>query len=191
MKKIGWIFLCFLFLLMTGCEDDKNLLSGIHHVEIIIKDYGTIKAELDADNAPITVTNFIDLANNGVYDGLTFHRIIKDFMMQGGDATGTEKEHFVTTITGEFSANKINNPLTHKRGALSMARSQAYNSASSQFFIVQEESEHLDGSYAVFGYVTEGLDIVDSICNEIEVTDDNGSVAEENRPVIETIKVID
>ena len=191
MKKIGLFCLCFFFLFVTGCDDQKNLLSGTHHVEIIIKDYGTIKAELDADNAPITVTNFIELAQNGVYDGLTFHRIIKDFMMQGGDATGTDKESYVTTITGEFTANKIDNPLTHKRGALSMARSQAYNSASSQFFIVQEDSDHLDGKYAVFGYVTEGMEIVDKICNEIEVTDSNGTVEEENQPVIETITVID
>ena len=193
MKKIGIICLIFCLFLITGCEEEKEVKKStiLHHAEIIIKDYGTIKVELNESEAPITVQNFIDLAENNFYDGLTFHRIIKDFMMQGGDATGTDKENMTHTITGEFSANRINNSLKHIRGAISMARSNAYNSASSQFFIVQEDSPHLDGNYAAFGYVTDGMDIVDKICDETEVTDDNGSVSIENRPVIETIKIMD
>ena len=193
MKKIGIIFLIFCLFLITGCEEEKEVKKNttLHHAEIMIKDYGTIKVELNESEAPITVKNFIDLAEKNFYDGLTFHRIIKDFMMQGGDATGTEKENIAHTITGEFSANRINNSLKHTRGAISMARSNAYNSASSQFFIVQEDSPHLDGNYAAFGYVIDGMDIVDKICDETEVTDDNGSVSVENRPVIETIKITD
>ena len=192
MKKIGIICLIFCLFLITGCEEEKkNEISGLHHAEIVIKDYGVIKVELNADEAPITVQNFIDLAQEKFYDGLTFHRIIKDFMMQGGDATGTDKENMTHNITGEFIDNKVNNSLKHTRGTISMARSNSYNSASSQFFIVQKDSSHLDGAYAAFGSVTDGMDIVDAICNNIEVTDDNGSVAIENRPVIETIKIID
>ncbi len=190
MKKIVLFLFCFSLFFLSGCEQkEENLLSGKHNIEITIKDHGVIKAQLDADAAPITVTNFIELAHEGFYDGLTFHRIIQGFMMQGGDGTskGLEKPQ----IIGEFSANKHENPLKHTRGALSMARSTAYNSASTQFFIVQEDSDHLDGLYAVFGYVTEGMDIVDEICNNTPVTDDNGSVAEENQPIIEQIKVLD
>lgn len=192
MKKIGIICLMIGFIFMTGCEEKKeSTIMGKHHAEIVIQNYGTIYVELDANQAPISVENFMTLAQNHFYDGLTFHRIIKDFMMQGGDGTGTEKESLAHTITGEFTANKVNNTLKHTRGAISMARSQAYNSASSQFFIVQKDSSHLDGKYAAFGYVTEGMDIVDKICNEAITTDDNGSIAEENRPIIETIKIID
>lgn len=172
-------------------ESVGNLLSGEHHVEIIMKDYGTIKIELDADTAPITVTNFIDLANNGFYDGLTFHRIISGFMIQGGDPQGDGTGGASKTIKGEFSANGIENDIAHKRGVISMARSQDYDSASSQFFIMHEDSASLDGQYAAFGRVTEGLEIVDKICEVTAIEDSNGTVLPENQPVIETIKVID
>lgn len=177
--------------MITGCTEEKqDLLKGKHQIEIEVETYGIIKAELDADSAPITVTNFLHLVEQDFYDGLTFHRIIKDFMMQGGDASGTDKEVLTHNITGEFTANKIHNPLKHTRGALSMARSQAYNSASSQFFIVQKESSHLDGIYAAFGYVTEGMDIVDQICNTLSPADESGIVEENLRPVIKDIRVI-
>ena len=170
---------------------NENLLSGLHHVEIDVQDYGTIAVELDADTAPISVTNFIDLANSGFYNGLTFHRIIDGFMIQGGDPEGTGRGGSGTNIIGEFSANGYVNNITHERGVISMARSQSYNSASSQFFIVQTNSPSLDGQYAAFGHVTSGMDIVDQICVDTPVTDNNGTVLAENQPVITEIRVID
>lgn len=168
-----------------------EFLTGLHHIEIAVKDMGTIAVELDADNAPITVTNFIQLAESGFYDGLTFHRIIEGFMMQGGDPLGNGTGGSKDEIKGEFSENGVDNPLSHTRGAISMARSQFYDSASSQFFIVHEDSTFLDGAYAAFGYVTEGMDIVDDICTNTTGQDENGIVPMENRPIIESVKVID
>lgn len=172
-------------------EAQTEVLSGKHHVEITVKDYGTISVELDADAAPISVTNFVKLAEEGFYDGLTFHRIIDGFMIQGGDPLGTGMGGSDETIKGEFSANGVENNLSHTRGAISMARAQNYNSASSQFFIVHEDSTFLDGQYACFGYVTEGIEVVDAICEAVPVTDNNGTVEKENQPVIESIKVND
>ena len=174
----------------VGCENSKRL-TGIHHIEIVIKNYGIIKVELDADNAPITVTNFINLAKDGFYDGLTFHRIISGFMIQGGDPEGNGNGGSGKTIKGEFKANNFKNNIEHKRGVISMARAKDYNSASSQFFIVQVDYPSLDGLYAAFGHVTSGMDIVDSIANNTPVVDNNGTVLKEDQPVIETINVID
>lgn len=174
---------------MKGAEE--NLLTGKHHVEIQVKDYGTIKVELDADAAPITVTNFVNLAKEGFYDGLTFHRIMSGFMIQGGDPRGDGTGGSDQTIKGEFSQNGVENNLLHTRGAISMARSRANDSASSQFFIVHEDSKHLDGSYAAFGYVTEGMDVVDKICEDAEPTDNNGTIPAEEQPVMTSVKVID
>lgn len=164
---------------------------GTHHVEITIKDMGTIKVELDGDAAPITVQNFLDLAGSGFYDGLTFHRIINGFMMQGGDPNGDGTGGSEQTIKGEFAENGIENDLSHTRGAISMARAQDMDSASSQFFIVHQDSTYLDGQYACFGYVTEGMDIVDQICENTPVEDGNGTVLPENQPVIESIVITD
>ena len=193
MKKfrflLGIVLIPLLFL--TGCSSDEETLTGKHHAEIIVQDYGTIKVELDADQAPITVQNFIDLANSGFYDGLTFHRIIEGFMIQGGDPNGDGTGGSGHTIRGEFTQNGINNTLSHTRGAISMARSSAMNSASSQFFIVHEDYTYLDGSYAVFGYVTEGMDVVDAIATSVTAEDTNGTVATENHPVSEKKTIID
>lgn len=172
-------------------EAQTEVLSGKHHVEITVKDYGTISVELDADAAPISVTNFVKLAEEGFYDGLTFHRIIDGFMIQGGDPLGTGMGGSDETIKGEFSANGVENNLSHTRGAISMARAQNYDSARSQFFIVHEDSTFLDGQYACFGYVTEGIEVVDAICEAVPVTDNNGTVEKANQPVIESIKVND
>ncbi|MGN0432704.1 MAG: peptidylprolyl isomerase [Lachnospiraceae bacterium] len=174
-----------------SADNAEELLTGKHHVEITIKDMGVISVELDADAAPITVTNFVNLAEEGFYDGLTFHRIIEGFMMQGGDPLGNGMGGSDNPIVGEFASNGIENPLSHIRGAISMARANDPDSASSQFFIVHEDSTFLDGNYAAFGYVTEGMDIVDTICETTTGQDANGMVPEENRPVIESIKVID
>lgn len=165
--------------------------SNMHHVEIKVKDYGTIKVELDEDAAPITVENFMKLAGEGFYDGLTFHRIIDGFMIQGGDPLGNGTGGSDDSIKGEFSSNGVENDISHVRGTISMARSQVKDSASSQFFIVHKDSPHLDGDYAGFGSVTEGMEIVDQICKDVQVEDSNGTVSAENQPVIETITVID
>jgi peptidyl-prolyl cis-trans isomerase B (cyclophilin B) len=194
MKKI-FAFAAALALLLgilTACgSGNSDELSGKHHVEIVIRDYGTIAVELDADAAPITVANFLKLAKSGFYDGLTFHRIINGFMMQGGDPEGTGMGGSSEKIKGEFSANGVKNDLSHTRGAISMARSQAMDSASSQFFIVHQDSTFLDGQYACFGYVTDGMDVVDAICETVPVVDNNGTVQDGHQPVMETIRVID
>lgn len=165
--------------------------SGKHHVAITVRDYGTITVELDADAAPITVQNFLDLAGSGFYDGLTFHRIMEGFMIQGGDPEGTGMGGSDKTIKGEFSANGVENPLSHTRGAISMARSSAMDSASSQFFIVQKDSTFLDGQYACFGYVTNGMEVVDAIAADAQPTDGNGTIPADQQPVIESVKVLD
>ena len=171
--------------------DTTQELTGIHHADISIRDYGDIQVELDADTAPVTVTNFVKLAQEGFYDGLTFWRIMDGFMMQGGDPKGNGTGGSGETIKGEFSSNGIENDISHVRGTISMARSTDPDSASSQFFIVQADSTFLDGDYAAFGHVTEGMDIVDKICEEAKPTDDNGTIKADEQPVIESIKVID
>lgn len=172
--------------------DNAELLSGKHHVEIEVQDYGTVSVELDADAAPITVTNFIKLANEGFYDGLTFHRVVAGFVLQGGDPEGNGTGGSDESIKGEFSENGVENNLSHTRGAISMARANPYDSASSQFFIVLEDATFLDGGYAAFGYVTDGMEIVDKICEETPVADmETGLVNAEDQPVITKITVVD
>ncbi len=163
----------------------------LHHIEIDVANYGKIEVELDATTAPITVANFLKLAGDGFYDGLTFHRIMDGFMIQGGDPEGTGMGGSGETIKGEFAENGVENNLSHVRGVISMARSMEKDSASSQFFIVQADSTFLDGQYASFGYVTAGMEIVDKICKDVQPEDDNGTVAAENQPVITSVKVID
>lgn len=163
--------------------------SGTHHATIEVEGYGTIALELDADSAPVTVSNFAKLANEGFYDGLTFHRIIQGFMMQGGDPKGNGTGGSGETIVGEFSGNGIDNPIKHVRGTISMARSSAMDSASSQFFIMQEDADYLDGQYAAFGHVTDGLDVVDAICDSAKPSDNNGTIAPADQPRIVSIRV--
>ena len=134
-------------------------------IKIEVKGFGTIMVELDKEAAPKTVENFEKLVSEGFYDGLTFHRIIKGFMIQGGDPLGNGTGDSKVKIPGEFKSNGWDNPISHKRGVISMARAQNPNSASCQFFIVHEDSEFLDGDYAAFGHVTEGMDVVDAIAS--------------------------
>lgn len=166
----------------TPAPLDENLT---YYAVIEIEEYGAITVELNQSEAPITCANFVELADGGFYDGLTFHRIIEDFMMQGG----APKEAEAQAIVGEFASNGIENNLAHTRGAISMARTKVKNSASSQFFIVHADSPHLDGDYAAFGYVVEGIEVVDLVCQSSNPVDGNGTIAEEDQPVIKTITI--
>lgn len=187
------IFLALIIIFVIGLNVNKTTyLKGIYNIEININDYGSIYLELDADNSPITVTNFISLVNDRFYDGLTFHRIIDGFMIQGGDPLGNGTGGSQNKIKGEFSENGIKNNILHKRGVISMARSSDYDSASSQFFIMQQDNSNLDGLYASFGKVTEGIEIVDDIISNVaQYGDENGLIKEEFQPKINYIKVIE
>ena len=175
----------------TTKVDTSNSLKGKHLVEITVENYGVIQLELDADTAPITVTNFVKLAKEGFYDGLTFHRIIDGFMIQGGDPEGNGTGGSDEEIYGEFTANGHKNDISHLRGVISMARSSKPNSASSQFFIVHKDSPHLDGNYAAFGHVLSGMEVVDAICENTPVQDGNGTVAAANQPKITSVRVLE
>ena len=198
MKKIIPALMAALCLALTACGQTPADASasaaepiGKYTAVIDIADYGAITLELDGDSAPLTVANFVKLAKDGFYDGLTFHRIMDGFMMQGGDPNGNGTGGSDETIPGEFSANGYDNPISHTRGTISMARAQDPNSASSQFFICQADSTFLDGNYAAFGHVTEGMDVVDAICADAQPTDDNGTIPPEAQPVINSITIQD
>lgn len=185
MKKIIALLLCaVLALCLFGCGKEKLEQGTVYYADIVIADYGTVTVKLDQQAAPITVENFVNLANEGFYNGLTFHRIIAGFMMQGGAS-----ENPPESIVGEFASNGHENPLEHTRGAISMARTPDPDSASSQFFIVHQDSPHLDGDYACFGYVAEGIEVVDAVCKTAEPIDGNGSIAAEAQPVITSITI--
>lgn len=196
MKKI-FAIICAIGLVfaLAGCGDKAPEApktdapaSGEEEIAVItVKDYGTIEVKLDRQAAPITVENFVKLVNEGFYDGLTFHRIISGFMIQGGDPNGNGTGGSGENIKGEFSQNGVENPIEHVRGTISMARAMDPDSASSQFFIVHEDSKSLDGAYAGFGTVISGMEVVDAICENVSVEDENGTVLPENQPVIESI----
>ena len=198
MKKIIPALMAALCLALTACGQTPADASasaaepiGKYTAVIDIADYGAITLELDGDSAPLTVANFVKLAKDGFYDGLTFHRIMDGFMMQGGDPNGNGTGGSDETIPGEFSANGYDNPISHTRGTISMARAQDPNSASSQFHICQADSTFLDGSYAAFGRVTDGMDVVDAICADAQPTDDNGTIPPEAQPVINSVTIQD
>lgn len=172
-------------------ESKTTDTKGKHHAKIKVKNYGTIEVELDGDTAPITVANFIKLVNEKFYDGLTFHRIMSGFMIQGGDPLGNGTGGSDETIKGEFSSNGVENNISHKRGVISMARSSDPDSASSQFFIMHQDSTYLDGEYAAFGKVTKGMKVVDKICEDATPTDGNGTIEKADQPVIESIRMVD
>ncbi len=208
MKKFTILFLSLILViaLFTACGGDESQTETaepsetqenseaqteevlpFRHVEITIKDYGTVKLELDPNEAPVTVENFINLASSGFYDGLTFHRIMDGFMIQGGADAGADLE----PIIGEFSSNGYDNNISHTEGVISMARTNDPNSATSQFFITVADDTFLDGNYAAFGRVTEGLDICKKIAQDAQPVDDNGTIPEDQQPVIESIEVTD
>jgi peptidyl-prolyl cis-trans isomerase B (cyclophilin B) len=190
MKKLITLMLSLVLMMtLSACSSSKSNNDGSNTAVITVENYGKITVQLDPKQAPITVKNFKKLVHEKFYDGLTFHRIIQGFMIQGGDPNGDGTGGSDDTIKGEFSANGVKNTLKHKRGVISMARSSDYNSASSQFFIMQETNSSLDGQYAAFGKVTSGMDVVDKIANSVQVTDNNGSVAAKNQPVITSIRM--
>lgn len=179
-------------------------------VEISVKDFGVMQVELEPEIAPITVANFLKLVNEGFYDGLTFHRVVPDFIIQGGDPAGDGTGGSGETIKGEFESNGVHNTISHKRGVLSMGRLNGEpDSASSQFFICQQDAvkldengnpvkddkgefvNYLDGDYAAFGRLISGIEIVDKICEEVPTVDYSGYVDTIDQPVIEYIKVIE
>ena len=192
MKRMMMILLAAACLL-CGCgakqETKEAPVTENAVVDMVIRDYGTITLELDGTAAPITVANFVKLAEEGFYDGLTLHRIMAGFMMQGGDPKGDGTGGSENNIYGEFEANGWENPISHVRGTISMARAQDPNSASSQFFIVHADSTFLDGNYAAFGTVTEGMDVVDAICEAARPIDNNGTIPSAEQPVIESVTV--
>lgn len=188
-KRLIWarrlsVMLLVLSMILTlcGCEKEENPM-----VEIEMENGGIMRLELYPDIAPITVENFLDLVNDGFYDGLIFHRVINNFMIQGGDPTGTGMGGSENTIKGEFAQNGVKNDLSHTRGVISMARSQSYDSASSQFFIVHQDSTYLDGSYAAFGKMVDGYDVLD----EIATTPTDSSYKPLADQVIKTIRVVE
>ena len=192
MKRTVSILLCavvLLALLLSGCGKEKAW-TGKHDVEIVIKDYGTVTVEVDADSAPVTASNFLNLAKKNFYNNLTIYRAIDGFAIYGGDpnknGTGTSGE----TITGEFTSNGYNNPLSHVRAAVGMARGVNKNSASCQFFILQNDATYLDGEFAIFAKVTDGMEIVDRIASTAQVTGADGHITEANQPVISSVKVV-
>lgn len=196
-KMIAAILLLCMILTLAACGADDTAQVTVatldetvtYYADIEIQDYGTITVQLDQSMAPATVANFVSLAESGFYDGLTFHRIIKGFMMQGGDPNGNGTGGSDTKIVGEFSANGYSNTISHERGVISMARPKAYDSASSQFFIMHADADYLDGQYAAFGHVTEGMDVVDAICESAEPTDNNGTIPADEQPVITSITI--
>ena len=209
MKKISTLLLCIvlaaalaLAATAVGCKssgtDKPNENQGDNDMNndkiiatIEMENGGVMKLELYPEIAPQSVYNFVSLARSGFYDGLTFHRIIPGFMIQGGDPEGTGMGGSDETIKGEFSSNGVENSIKHTRGTISMARSQDPDSASSQFFIMHQDADYLDGEYAGFGHVTSGMEVVDQICEKTPVTDSNGTVEKSNQPVIEKIEWLD
>ena len=199
-KRCGILILVLSAVLLTACGSKTapepaatpaGSAGQLRHAEITVKDYGTIKLELDEGAAPITVANFIQLAQSGFYDGLTIHRIIDGFMIQGGDPDGNGTGGSKETIKGEFAKNGVSNPISHVKGTISMARSNDPNSARSQFFITVADATFLDGSYAAFGRVTEGMEVAEQIAKDARPIDSNGTIPPEQQPVIEKIVITD
>ena len=188
-KRIVCLLTAAVLLLgLTACANQDSGNNGdTIMVEITMRDGGVIKLELYPEVAPITVENFTKLAGEGFYDGLIFHRVINGFMIQGGDPEGTGFGGSGENIKGEFAVNGVANNISHVRGVISMARSRSYNSASSQFFIVHKDATYLDGQYAAFGRVIEGMDMVDAIA-EVPTNGNDRPLTEQ---VIESIRVVE
>ena len=184
---------CMAVSMLSGCKGatDYGFDPAKHEYPVVtieVEEYGNIVVELYPEIAPNTVANFVSLVESGFYDGLTFHRVIENFMIQGGCPKGDGTGDPGYKIKGEFTANGFENNLKHERGVISMARSMAYDSAGSQFFIMHEDAPHLDGQYAAFGKVIDGMDTVDNIA-ATRVYFDGQTPLE--APVMESIKIVD
>ena len=196
-KTMVWILALAMLTALCACgkaapaADAPETFQRLRHAEITVRDYGTIKLELDEGSAPITVANFVKLAQEGFYDGLTFHRIMDGFMIQGGDPEGNGTGGSGETIKGEFRQNGVPNAISHVKGVISMARANDPDSASSQFFITVADATFLDGAYAAFGRVTEGMEIAEQIAKDAKPIDSNGTVPYEQQPVIESVMITD
>ena len=185
MKKLIALFVILSLLSVFTAAQAET--ADLPVIRISVEGIGDIYAELYPETAPITVENFLGLIDSGFYNGLTFHRIISGFMVQGGDPLGNGTGGSEQKIRGEFSANGVENPLAHTRGVLSMARSGEPDSASSQFFIMHADTSSLDGNYAAFGKVLAGMDVVDALCRDTPVTDNNGTVPAADQPVMREV----
>ena len=212
MKRIvKLVLVSILALALFACSGGANGSSASKkpRVEISVKDFGVMQVELEPEIAPITVANFLKLVNDGFYNGLTFHRVVPGFMIQGGDPSGNGDGGTGENIKGEFQSNGVPNSIKHERGVISMARwNDEPDSASSQFFILQQDATRkdedgnpikdengnvenfLDGEYAAFGRVISGIEVVDKICEEVSTEDEFGAVDKIDQPIIEYIKVI-
>ena len=191
MKRLIALILVLLLSVTALCSCGGE---SIYYVEISVIDYGTITLELYPDVAPRTVKNFVKLVNEGFYDGLTFHRVIYNFMIQGGCPNGNGTGSSNKKIRGEFSANGYNNSLKHERGVISMARGEDYNSASCQFFICNADYPSLDGNYAAFGRVIEGMEVVDliTLCTMFYADPSSGAISYKDlQAKIEYIRVLE
>lgn len=196
--KIKSLIIALTLLVLTavcGCQNNTTYekdskLYGTHTALMTVKDYGEIKIELYGDIAPVTVANFVNLIKRGFYNGLTFHRAIDGYILQGGDPKGDGTGNSYTKIYGEFKNNGWENNLSHKRGVLSMARARNKNSASCQFFIMVGDETRLDGDYAAFGKVIEGMDVIDNIMKSVKNDDPNGMLSSDKQPVIERIEML-
>ena len=175
---------------LAGCGSSKTW-TGKHDVEITIANFGTLTVEVNADAAPETASNFLNLCKKGFYNKQTIYRAINGFAVYGGDpnnnGTGTNGSN---TIRGEFTSNGFNNTLSNTRGAIGMARDVNKDSASCRFYILQSDQTFLDGDFAVFGYVVTGMDVIDQIASSVSVIGSDGYIAESNQPVITSVKVV-
>ena len=194
-KLFVFTIILTLVLCLCGCEsglpyEKEEKLYGTHTAVMTIKDFGEVKIELYGDIAPVTVANFVRLIKDGFYNGLTFHRVISDYMIQGGDPNGDGSGNSAPRIYGEFKNNGFENALKHEKGVLSMARSSDYNSASCQFFIMLGDEVRLDGDYAAFGKVVEGMDIIEAVADSIKSTGANGEISADKQPIIEKIEML-
>lgn len=189
MKKL--LVIMMIIALLTGCSNSTSKDNQNNTIQVVmdIKDYGEVTIELYEDVAPKTVANFVKLVESGFYDGLTFHRIMDGFMIQGGDPSGNGTGNSGQTIEGEFSSNGFKNDLKHEDGVISMARAKDPNSASCQFFIMVASSPRLDGNYAAFGRVIDGLEHIHKIAKDAKPIDNNGTILPDQQPVINSIKI--
>lgn len=191
--SLAMVVVSIVFIVKSIKDDEAQSFTVTHHATIMIEGYGSLHVELYGEEAPVTVTNFVNLANSGYYNGTTFNQVVKNpqnrtqlFYIAGGDSS-TDTD----AILGEFEANGVENNISHKRGVISMSRTANYNSATSGFFIALDSdfADSFDGEYAAFGRITDGMDIIDDICDGAEPVDSNGNLIASKQPKIISISI--